>query len=304
MAQPVVERAVTVVHDGVVLAGALWLPDPPVRATVLMHPGSGPSDRDNDVYFPPIRRHLLEHGFAVCAFDKRGVGGSSGCWQDAGIVEQAADVGAAVAMLAGEADLDAPVGLFGHSQGGWVVLEAAGRAATVAFVVSNSGPGVSPADQERYAATRRMQRAGMTPAEIDEMLEHYELMLRLLRARRPFAEARARITEIEMQCARDLSQLMFVPADAEEWALATSIIDYDPRPALRALRVPVLALFGADDAVVPVEPSVAAYRDEVATDLLTIVVLPGGDHRIQTDDPPGLVTGYLETLTTFIADAV
>jgi hypothetical protein len=30
-----------------------------------MHPGSGPSDRHNDVFFPPIREHLLGAGIAV-----------------------------------------------------------------------------------------------------------------------------------------------------------------------------------------------------------------------------------------------
>ena len=57
-----------------------------------MHPGSGPSDRDNDVFFPPIREHLLDAGVAVCSFDKRGVGGSTGRWEEAGIVEQADDL--------------------------------------------------------------------------------------------------------------------------------------------------------------------------------------------------------------------
>ena len=50
-----------------------------------MHPGSGPSDRDNDVLFPPIREHLLGAGIAVCSFDKRGVGGSAGSWLEAGL---------------------------------------------------------------------------------------------------------------------------------------------------------------------------------------------------------------------------
>jgi alpha/beta superfamily hydrolase len=42
--------------------------------------GSGPSDRTNDNFFPPIRRHLVEAGLAVLSNDKRGVGASSGDW--------------------------------------------------------------------------------------------------------------------------------------------------------------------------------------------------------------------------------
>jgi len=89
-------------------------------------PGSGPSDGDNDVFFSPIRTHLLGAGIAVSSFDKRGVGESTGRWQEAGIVEQADDLLAAVAALETVRDFDAPIGIFGHGQGGWVVLEAAG----------------------------------------------------------------------------------------------------------------------------------------------------------------------------------
>src|SRR5438309_6598429 len=109
------------------LAGSLHLPPATITAGVLMHPGSGPSDRDNDVFFPPIREHLLAAGIAVCSFDKRGVGGSSGRWQDAGIAAKADDLVAALAAFRAASPPGLPIGLFGHSQGGWVVVEAAGR---------------------------------------------------------------------------------------------------------------------------------------------------------------------------------
>ena len=92
----VVERSLTVRSGDVELAGSLWQPAGDVAATLLMHPGSGPSTRDNDVDVPPIRQHLGAAGIAVASFDKRGVGGSSGHWTEAGIVEQAADATAAL----------------------------------------------------------------------------------------------------------------------------------------------------------------------------------------------------------------
>ena len=64
-----------------------------------MVPGSGPSDRDNDVYFPAIRAGLLDRGIAAASFDKRGVGESTGDWRDTGPAEQAADVAAQLACL-------------------------------------------------------------------------------------------------------------------------------------------------------------------------------------------------------------
>ena len=126
------------------LAGTLWLPTRAPTVAVVMHPGSGPSDRDNDIFFPPIREHLLTSGFAVCSFDKRGVGGSSGRWEEAGILEQANDLLRCVEALASDQELGVPIGIFGHSQGGWVVVEAGSRGVPLAFVVSSSGPGVTP----------------------------------------------------------------------------------------------------------------------------------------------------------------
>src|SRR5687768_2796588 len=149
------------------------MPEVPI-ATVVMHPGSGPSDRDNDVYFPPIRDELLAAGIGVASFDKRGVGGSGGRWQDAGIVEQADDALAAVDRLV-ELGATPPLGLFGHSQGGWVVVEAGARgAAGIEFVVTNAGPGVSPAEQDRYAMATKARAEDVGAEEAARLLELHD----------------------------------------------------------------------------------------------------------------------------------
>src|SRR5262249_59125171 len=134
-----------------------------VGAGVPRARGSGPADGDNVLLFPPIRKHLLEAGIAVCSFDKRGVGGSAGSWLEAGIGEQADDLLAGLAVFEAESPRGLPIGLFGHSQGGWVVVEAAARGFPVEFVITNSGPGVSPARQERYSLANKL--AGGEEAE-------------------------------------------------------------------------------------------------------------------------------------------
>jgi uncharacterized protein len=290
-------RDLTVEHAGLTLAGTLWLPSSPPIATVLMHPGSGPSDRNNDVFFPPIRTHLLWMGIAVCSFDKRGTGGSSGRWTDAGIVEQADD--ALACLHATLTELDVPIGLFGHSQGGWVVVEAGSRSPDVAFVVPSSGPGVTPASQERYAAKTKLERGGASASEIDAAMRRFDLLAQLARDGVPFEEARQMAEEWE----GDLDS-PFVPTDEDVWKLISSALDYDPRPALERLTMPVLALFGGDDVVVPVTDSVDVYRAAVRADLLHIEVFSGADHRLQVGNPPRLADGYLETLASFIGWAV
>jgi pimeloyl-ACP methyl ester carboxylesterase len=283
----------------VTLAGTLWEPDSEAVATVLMHPGSGPSNRDNDVYFPQVRALLLDAGIAVASFDKRGVGGSTGDWREAGIGEQAADATAALDALRA-ARGPRPVGMFGHSQGGWVVIEAAARGAPAAFVITNGGPGVSPAVQDRFAVANAGRRAGRSPEGVERLLARYDLMVELLRDGVSAADAATRLGPPE---GHELDAYAG-SADAAEWELQRRLVDHDPRPALRRLTVPLLALFGADDEITPVAVSVEAFRAEVRPDLLTVAVLPGGDHRVQAGEPRRLVEGYHAALVGFVRSAI
>jgi uncharacterized protein len=292
------------VHRGeLTLGGALWARGRDAVATVLMHPGSGPSDRDNDVYFPPIREHLLERGIAIASFDKRGVGRSTGRWEDAGIEAQAEDALACVAALR-EADAPGPIGLYGHSQGGWVVVEAASRDPDVAFVIANSGPGVTPGEQERYSLQAATRARGVGPRELEEVDRLFDRLLALARDRVPLEEVRLLVARESFPAVVEELDFPLLPDDPAVWELVCSIVDYDPSPALDRIRVPVLALFGEDDAIVPVEESVRVYREAVLPDLLTVVAFAAANHRMHVGDPPRLADTYLETVTDFVLGAV
>ena len=284
----------------VTLAGTLWQPDDEAVATVLMHPGSGPSNRDNDVFFPQVRAVLLEAGIAAASFDKRGVGGSTGDWRDAGIVEQAADATASLDAVRA-AGAPGPIGMFGHSQGGWVVLEAAARGAPAAFVITNGGPGVPPAVQDRFALANAARRAGCGPEDVERVLGRYDLALDLLRRGVPPAEANAILGPPAVE---ELDAYGIAADDEAEWQLQRRLVDHDPGPTLRRLTVPVLAMFGADNEITPVAVSVEAFRAAVRPDLLTVAVLPGGDHRVQAGEPRRLVEGYRAALLGFVLAAI
>lgn len=280
---------------GLGLAGSLWLPAGEAVAGVLMHPGSGPSDRDNDVFFPPIREHVLRAGIAVCSFDKRGVGGSAGRWQEAGIVEQADDLLAALAVFAAECP-GLPIGLFGHSQGGWVVVEAAGRRAPIAFVITNSGGAVSPARQERYSLARKL-----TGGQEAEALAAYDAVVAVIREC-PTLDRGVEQLEAANVPFRELPGLEFMFEDEAIWRLCAKIFDYDHASALSRITVPFLGIFGAVDKVTPPEESVAALRAAVRPDLLQVEVFPEGDHRLHHGDPARFVDGYLDRTAAFVRE--
>jgi uncharacterized protein len=281
----------------VLLAGQLWLPRGRPRAAVLMIPGSGPSDRHNDVFFPPIREHLLANGIAVASFDKRGVGGSTGDWLTAGIVEQADDALVSFELLSRSAELaGVSIGLFGHSQGGWVALDAASREHKVAVAVASSGPGVSPAEQEQHAAADGLRRLGLAPDEVESALRSYETMFELIRSGASYPDFQREFSaEAERRRIDRISQVAFVPDGEARWGLARLMLDYDPRPAMRGIRCKVVALFGAEDRLIPVAQSARAYRSAVRD--VEVRVFPDADHRCQVGDPPRMAHGYLDVLS-------
>lgn len=284
-------------RDGVDLAGSLWLPADSPRWLVLMHPGSGPSDRDNDVLFPPIRQALLDCGVAVCSFDKRGVGGSTGRWQDADITDQADDLIAGL-RAARSAVGQVGTGLFGHSQGGWVVIEAGSRI-PVDFVISNSGPAVTPREQEIFSTRNQLRAAGWDEPAVEEGLATLEAVFDAMSE--PFASAWPRIRTSPL-VPRLQAAGVFVPADEPLWTFAGRILDHDPARALSRLSCPLLALLGGADTVVPVARSVEVFTATVRADLLDLRVFPGADHRFGpvSAGTETFVPQYLSTIAGFV----
>jgi uncharacterized protein len=285
----------------VTLAGTLTMPDGPgPHPGVVMVGGSGPSDRDNDVLFPPIRAALVDAGLAVLSYDKRGVGGSTGSWLDSGVDDLAADAAAAVAVLRGRPEVDAAaVGLFGHSEGGWVVLRAAAAHCAVAWVVTNSGPGVGPLVQERHALATAVRADGGDGSTVEECLSLYDRVVAAALRAADFADVDAMV---RADVAYDRFARFGVPLDAALWAFMTRYADHDPTPDAARLTCPHLALFGGADPIVPVAQSVAAFAATTATDGhdLTVEVFAGADHRVRVGGD-GFAPAYLPTLTRWIA---
>ena len=89
---------------------------------------------------------LVQRGFAVLRFDKRGVGKSEGEYSKDfdHMTLLAGDLVAAADFVKGDSRIDASrIGLMGSSQAGWVVPEAAVRSDHVSFVILLSGPTVT-----------------------------------------------------------------------------------------------------------------------------------------------------------------
>lgn len=288
------EHSLGVEVEGAALAGSLWMPaegesESDVRSVVLMLPGSGPSNRHNDVLFPPIRTHLLTRGHAVASFDKRGVGESTGSLVDTTIEVQAADALLCIDALRARVG-EVPIGVFGHSQGGWVTFELGVLDPHLAFLIAHSGPAVGVEAQERFSlfGARPTGQAAVAASVFDEVIES-------ARAGASFAEV---LPLMDRNGVREYFEDYLDDLEAERlWPLFATLFGHMPEQTLVALEVATMVLYGSAERVVPVD-ACTAELERIANPHISVVVLEGGDHRLQADG--AFVPGYFEALDDFL----
>lgn len=287
---------------GIRFAGILTMPQGkgPFPAAVLIT-GYAPQDRDETMFghkhFWVLADHLTRKGIAVLRIDDRGVGGSGGDTWTATLEDLAGDALSAVAYLKGVKEIDPKqIGLIGHSQGGSVVPLAASQSADVAFIVLLAGPGMTGEELNYLNGPALLKLGGATARQIAVNRLHQEVLFRVLKEEkddekarrllaRRVAEKLASLPAGEKEEFKKLAdaveahiELMLVPA-------TRSFLSHDPRPSLRKVRVPVLALCGGKDLVVlPSESfsAIAAALKAAGNKDYTTKELPDLNHHFQT----------------------
>jgi pimeloyl-ACP methyl ester carboxylesterase len=279
------------------LAGTLHLPggDAPHPAVVMLQ-GSGTTNRDAEGYFNPIREEFLRRGVAALSWDKPGVGESTGDWRLRTLYDRADEALDAIAWLRLQPEIDpSRVGIWGHSQGGWIGPLAASQSPDLAFLIINSGPGVGPHEQDLFGIEHSLRRDGATEEEIEQALAFMRTLHDASNRQRPYAETMATILE---PASGTRGATYFGELTEQDWEffLRNARRPYDPVPVLERITCPVLAIFGERDPLVPVARSVEIFEEAFAaagnTDT-TIHVFPGADHRIRTGNPLEFAPGYL-----------
>ncbi|WP_143175184.1 alpha/beta hydrolase family protein [Cryptosporangium aurantiacum] len=245
--------------DGTRLGATIYAPrraTGPLPGLVLVH-GSGNSKQDS------VRAEALAFartGIAVLTYDKRQLDAP-----DYSLL--ADDALRALATLRTQEGVDpAQVGMWGISEGGWVVPLAAEQTDDVAFVILASASGLSPIRTQTWNMRNKLANA-----------------------------------DVSGSLARTLSDRTYRVAD-DAGMFAES--GHDPVPALAALTRPVLAVYGTTDTQVPAAESAAILRETVRAPL-TLRFLPDAGHTLRVLDDTGdttetLVAGYADAVGTWV----
>lgn len=121
------EREVTFASDSIRLTGSVIVPRTPGLhpGVVLVHGSNAQSRNGQRSIYRFHADAFARRGIAVLIYDKRGIGGSTGHWDDAGLERDAL---AALRVLRADPTVDSSrVGLWGLSQGAWLVGQTAGH---------------------------------------------------------------------------------------------------------------------------------------------------------------------------------
>jgi pimeloyl-ACP methyl ester carboxylesterase len=270
------------------LAGTLTLPSGkgPFPAAILIS-DSGRQDRDESIAghrpFLVLADHLTRKGLAVLRFDKRGIGKSTGNYDQATTDDFASDVQAALAYLKARKEIDSrKIGLIGHSEGGIIAPLVATRSNDVAWIVFLAGPGLKGEELLLLQSELSLKMAGVTDGEIFRTVSFNKQSYALVRQEKDPVALEAKLNELIQSTSTGAA----MPAGALQAQVRLlvspwfrSFLDYDPVPALQKTACPVLALNGERDLQVPPKENLSKIKKALED---------GGNKDFQTTELPGL----------------
>lgn len=284
--------------DGVMLGATLTLPHTPGRPNlVVLVPGSGPSTRDSEIAghqpFVVIADYLARRGIAVLRYDKRGNGRSTGDYAQLTTAQLVGDLGAIMQAMDARKEFKR-VGIVGLSEGpGIAAAVAARQPATVDFIVSLAGVGMSGHEllllQDRIVAKDN----GAAPAEVQQLMKyvrawyqsivaHAEPQPRMAALKALYASLPARDRALVEKYEMNVGSLSL--SEAEKPHLRTLLLR-NTQADWRKVKVPVLALNGSLDHQVPASENLAGITGALKAGgnrQVESAVLPSLNHLFQT----------------------
>lgn len=254
--------------QGITLAGTLTLPQSTKSPAVILIAGYGKNDRNctflNKQPFKIIAESLGKKGIAVLRYDKRGVGKSTGDYNQATTEDFAADVRAAIHYLKSRTEIDHnKIGLIGLSEGGLIASMILADSKDVAFAVLLAPAVLSSVDDFIEMNGLQMKADGASATFMKNDAQMRKQVFHIVRQEPDAREAKrklqtvvseylSQLTESERQEAEKIP-FAFTQAKAEGMINVFNSVWYryflrcNPEDYLVKIKAPVLAIAGDRD---------------------------------------------------------
>jgi pimeloyl-ACP methyl ester carboxylesterase len=306
---PYTQQDVTFRDGGVTLAGTVITPlSPGPHSAIVFTHGGGPDTRDLSRFYADL---FARRGVASLIYDKRGVGGSSPelDWGASSFDDLAGDALAGVHFMQRQKGIDPKrVGLYGPSNGAWVVEKAAARSNDVAFLIVVSGGGIPNWESEVFRVGAQSRASGLPQASVNRAVAFMQQKFQVARTGQGWNAFQTHIVT-----SRHDSWFGYVNPPTSLAALREAWIgqfSYDPYADLESIRVPVLAIFGGMDTETPateISAITASALKKGGDDRYTVRSFPNANHGIMDFPQSGrpwyffkYADGYLDTLTSWV----
>ena len=277
---------------------------------ILMIHGSGQATRNGAVPFNPMIEIFLRHGYAVLSWDKPGSGMSEGALDPAyETTENAQIIVDAIEALKENPSIDlTTVGLWGISQGGWIIPKTLTKTDKISFMIVVSGGGEDGIDQGAYYVSRRLECEGGSAEDVAKVEQYWSVMNKATEYDE-YKEA----CEILLDIPGLYENTGLIKNEENNWSPWSREWDafFDPREVLRTTTIPVLAFFGELDKNVDPVQGFEAYEESLSAagnPDYQVVMIEGAGHILMpaetgcVGEPSGTeyMPEYLDTLEIWI----
>lgn len=271
---------------------------------VILISGTGQQDRNatysGHKFFAVIADYLTRNGIAVLRVDDRGTGQTSGDFSVSTTRNFADDVLEAIRFLKTQKGIDKNhIGLIGHSEGGAIAFMVISELKDIAFMISLSGVGVSGLDILKLQNRYLLESYGLQGDLQEDYMNLYNVLFNTVFSipenlsvepilKQEFNQWLAKQDTLTLQKMHmvDGREKMFLYRYIEKaktnWY--RYMIHYKPEDYLPKIKVPVLAINGEKDIMVPAEEnikSIEKYLDLGGNKNYRTKIFPGLNHMYQ-----------------------
>ncbi|MDN5211170.1 alpha/beta fold hydrolase [Fulvivirgaceae bacterium BMA12] len=305
------------------LAGTLTIPDTLGQyPAVVLISGSGPQNRDEEINghkpFWVIADYLTRRGMAVLRYDDRGIGQSTGSFQEATTFDFANDVSAAVAYLKSRKDIKKQkIGLIGHSEGGMIAPVVAATDKTIDFIVLLAGVGTTGREVYEAQTVLIANAKGIPPAFVQKTSNDIKVIIdAVVNYENPEESAEVISdfinSELDLLPPEHVKSIGGREAKIKEnlsiynnkWM--RTFLRFNPADYLVQVKCPVLALNGTLDLQVPYDENLEAIKNALeagGNKHYKVIPMEGLNHLFQ-HAKKGLPKEYGNITETFAPEAL
>lgn len=257
-------QQIKIPSEDIYINGWLYLPlSNDKHPLIILTNGGGNATRNIRSFSDWLAPALAHCGIAAFIHDKRGTGESEGDFAKTTYEDYITDAGNCAVYLSKHPGINSEiVGIAGASEGGRVAVIAASRYSEIKFVISFEGTVVSAVDDRINAQKGWLRGLNLPDSTFREIMDLHEKSIRAWASNDPEEHEKVNQHIVEM---RDKYNAQLLPYTKEEMdsipAFVTALptwysLHYDYMSEMEFFTKKWLAIFGADDQVVPTRESV------------------------------------------------